>query len=393
MKTKSNYKQPLKKQDKTIKMMPVQNLLIIADSETDSNMYYVTRFLSYDPIVYCRIDGKSYLLLGDMEIDRGKREARVDEVISLSKIKKTVKKKIKKVETTDVVDVFFKEMKAKEFLVPVDFPLRHADELRRLGYTINIKEDPYWLAREVKSPEAIEAIHDCQKAIEAAINRVTAILKKATIRDGKLLFSGGSLTSEFLRSEIATELLSQGYLPKPAIVAGGIQAIDPHNLGYGQLQADQPIIFDIFCRSFDTFYWGDMSRTFVVGQPTKEIQHQYNAVLEAQREALSLIKEGVKGEEVHSRVCKSFEDNNYKTGLIDGRMQGFFHATGHGIGLDLHERPRLFEGEGTLKEGNVVSVEPGLYYVATGGVRIEDVVAVTKEGINNLNSYRNSLVP
>jgi Xaa-Pro aminopeptidase len=271
--------------------------------------------------------------------------------------------------------------------------LKSADELRRLGYTINIKEEPYWPGREVKSPEAIEAIQSCQKAIESALNYVTAILRKTTIRDGKLFCSGEPLTSEFLRSEITLKLLSQGYLAKPAIVAGGLQAVDPHNIGYGDLQADELIIFDIFCRSLDTFYWGDMSRTFVIGKPTREMSQQYNVVLEAQKEALSMIKEGIKGEEVHSRVCKIFEDNNYKTGLTGGRMQGFFHGTGHGVGLDLHERPRLFKGEGPLKQGNVVSVEPGLYYLDIGGVRLEDVVAVTKEGINNLNTYPKSLEP
>ena len=371
--------------------MPTQNLLIIADSETDSNLYYVTKFLTYDPVVYCRVSGKSYLLLDDLDIDRGKKEARVDEVVSLSKIKKGIKKK--KVGTTDVVDAFFKEMKAKEFLVPPDFPLKSADELRRLGYTINIKEEPYWPGREVKSPEAIEDIRSCQKAIESALNHVTVILRKSTIKDRKLLFSGEPLTSEFLRAEIASELLSRGCLAKPAIVAGGMQAVDPHNLGYGHLQADKFIIFDIFCRSLDTFYWGDMSRTFLVGKATGEMRRQYNVVLEAQKEALSLIKEGITGKEVHSRVCRIFEDNKYKTGLIGGRMQGFFHGTGHGVGLDLHERPRLFQGEGPLKEGNVVSVEPGLYYLTTGGVRLEDVVAITKEGINNLNTYPKSLEP
>jgi Xaa-Pro aminopeptidase len=218
-------------------------------------------------------------------------------------------------------------------------------------------------------------------------------LKKAQIKNKKLFYNGEPLTSEFLRLEITLELLKQDYMAKFVTVAGGVQAIDPHNLGSGQLPADEFIVFDIFPRSLNTFYWGDMSRTFVVGEPTKEMDRQYNVVLEAQMEALAMIKEGVAGDEVHLRVCKIFENNNYKTGLIDGRMQGFFHATGHGVGLDLHERPRLMEGEGPLKEGNVVSVEPGLYYVATGGVRIEDLVAVTEKGVDNLNTYRKSWEP
>jgi Xaa-Pro aminopeptidase len=372
-------------------MAASKNLLIIADSEKNSNMYYATRFLIYDPVVYCRIDGKNYLLLSDLDIDRGGKNAKVDEIVSWTNLKKELKQE--NINTTDVLNVFFKEMNAKEFIVPFDFPLEHADELRRLGYLINVKKEPFWPERETKSPQEIEHIRDCQKAIEHTLDHVTGIFKKTDIKEKKLFYNGQPLTSEFMRLEITLDLLKQGFLAKFVTVAGGIQAIDPHNLGYGQLPADEFIVFDIFPRSLDTFYWGDMSRTFVVGTPTKEMKRQYDTVLEAQMEALDMIKEGVAGEEVHSRVCKIFEGNNYKTGLIDGRMQGFFHATGHGVGLDLHERPRLAEGEGSLKEGNVVSVEPGLYYVATGGVRIEDLVAVTKEGIDNLNTYRKSWEP
>ena len=98
----------------------------------------------------------------------------------------------------------------------------------------------------------------------------------------------------------------------------------------------------------------------------------------------SLIKDGASSKNVHNKIVELFEDSGFKTEQINGKPQGFIHSTGHGLGLDIHEPPRISNNEEILKEGHVVTVEPGLYYEKWGGIRIEDVVLVTKEGNVNL---------
>jgi len=201
------------------------------------------------------------------------------------------------------------------------------------------------------------------------------------------VLEGEVLTSERVKRMIAGYLLERDYLAGHAIVAGGEQACDPHEEGHGPLKADQAIIIDIFPRSVATRYHGDLTRTVLRGQASDALRKQYAAVRAAQEEALASIRAGVEGPVVHARVCGLFEAQGFRTGEVGGRMQGFFHGTGHGLGLEIHEPPRVSKVPATLQAGNVVTVEPGLYYPGVGGVRLEDVVLVTEDGCSNLVKY------
>ena len=238
-----------------------------------------------------------------------------------------------------------------------------------------------------KTPEEVRLISDSlrktKKAMELAINMISS----SKIQDGKLFLNGSLLTSEMIKGEINSELSRLGCTASNTIVACGIHSSMPNHRGEGPLFANQPIVIDIFPRSQESGYFGDMTRTVVKGEPSKDLERMYRTVLKGQRLGLSLIRHGAKVKDIHGTILEFFKESGFETGMIDGKQQGFIHSTGHGLGLEIHEPPRVGLTDTILKEGNVITVEPGLYYEKLGGVRIEDVVVVKKGGCVNLTRY------
>jgi len=206
------------------------------------------------------------------------------------------------------------------------------------------------------------------------------------------MYHGAPLTSEKLRSIIDCAILQAGGLAAHTIVAGGKQGCDPHEAGHGQLFANELIIVDIFPRSQKTGYFGDITRTAVRGRASEAQRKLYDTVLRGQMLGFKKIRDGAATAEIHQAILSLFEQEGYKTGRSHGRMQGFFHGTGHGLGLEIHEAPRIgSSSRGVLKAGHVVTVEPGLYYPELGGVRIEDVALVTQRAPRNLTQFEKVL--
>ena len=192
-----------------------------------------------------------------------------------------------------------------------------------------------------------------------------------------------------LRAEIDSAILRAGGLPANTIVAGGDQACDPHERGHGPLYANSLIILDIFPRDAKTGYYGDMTRTVMRGRATEAQRKLWETVKAGQALALKEIKAGVDGLSIHQAIQKLFVDRGYPTEVRNGRRVGFFHGTGHGLGLEIHEYPRLQKV--TLKAGQALTVEPGLYYPGIGGARIEDVVIVERGGCRILSRFPKQL--
>jgi Xaa-Pro aminopeptidase len=118
----------------------------------------------------------------------------------------------------------------------------------------------------------------------------------------------------------------------------------------------------------------------------------YHTVASAQEIALKLITDGASGREVHQKVAEFFDAQEFKSGKHNGRMQGFFHGTGHGVGLEIHEAPRISKASSdTLRSGHIVTIEPGLYYPGIGGVRLEDLANVTRQTPKNLTKFEKVL--
>jgi Xaa-Pro aminopeptidase len=363
-------------------------VLMIAASETDANLYYATRFIAPDPFIFLDIGGTRILVMSDLEMDRARHQSAADKVLSYAELERRARAQGNAAPgTADIVHAVLQDHGIKQLLVPANFPFGHAAKLQALGYQLETKREPFYELRAVKTGEEVGHIEEAQRATEAAVAAAHEALRRSDIRDGTLWLDGAPLTSERIKKLINVALMERDCVAQHTIVAGGDQACDPHDEGSGPLPAHRSIIFDVFPRSARTRYFADMSRTVVRGTASPELRRLYQTVKEAQEEAIGKVRPGADGTAIHQGICDRFEAAGYRTGLVNGRMQGYFHGTGHGVGLDIHEHPRISRNGSILREGEVVTVEPGLYYPGLGAVRIEDMVLVTKDGCRNLTNY------
>ena len=365
--------------------------LIVAPSDTDADMLYATRIFIGDPFIFLQQKGKRILVLSDLEIDRAKKNAKADEFVMFNQLEREVQGKAKKAPPYEkVLAHFLTKRGVKRALVPANFPLSFANEIKRNGIALETSNGLFWPAREKKTAEEIRLLERALRMTETGMKRGMEILKASKLGTGKKLkWSGKTLTSEILRAEIDSAILRAGGVPTNTIVAGGDQACDPHERGFGPLRADSLIILDIFPRDGKTGYWGDMTRTVVRGRASEQQRKLWEAVKAGQTLALKRIKAGVDGMSIHQAITELFERRGFPTEVRNGRRVGFFHGTGHGLGLEIHEYPRLQKV--VLKAGQCLTVEPGLYYPGIGGARIEDVVIVEKAGCRILSKFPKQL--
>lgn len=359
--------------------------LVVAASEKSADIVYPTKFWAPDAFMLLVQNGRSTLMLSDLELDRGRKQARADEIVSMSEFSEAEENKKflgKNPAYGKVLARFLRSRKVRRAEVPADFPLGLAETLRKAGVTLKpVTNGNFWPARERKTPEELALLRRAQKITAVGMARAVEVLAAAEADSKKktLRWGGSALTSERLRSEIDMAVLHAGGAPGDTIVAGGEQACDPHERGSGPLRAGELIILDIFPRDAESGYFGDMTRTVVKGQATDAQRKLYATVQAGQKMALDGLRAGANGVKLHESIKKFFKDEGFPTEKRDGRWVGFFHGTGHGLGLDLHESPR-YNHTKKFQPGQVFTVEPGLYYPGLGGVRVEDVAAVSETG-------------
>jgi Xaa-Pro aminopeptidase len=361
--------------------------LIFASSELSADMLYATGFSVPDPFLYLEQNGKKTILLSDLEIGRGRKEAAVDEVASLSAIQDPLEKRLKKRPTLEqTVTQFLRKRRVKQAEVPADFPLGLAVALREAGIQVTPVDGLFHVAREFKDAAEVKKLEHAIELTEAGLARAYEVLRAAEIKPGrKLIWGGKPLTSEILRAEIGCAILRAGGMPTNSIVAGGDQACDPHHIGSGPLKANSLIILDLFPRDKASGFYGDLTRTVVRGRASTDQRKLWETVLEAEELALRSIAPGKSGKELQDNVKTFFKDRGYPTEEKDGQWTGFFHGLGHGLGLEIHEALRI--GSIEFKPGQVLTVEPGLYYPGVGGARHEDDGIVTETGFKVLSKF------
>jgi Xaa-Pro aminopeptidase len=375
----------------------VDGYLVDAASE-DSDQFYLSGFDAPDPFLTL-YDGNDVRLLFARSLEYARAVEESDATTVQRYVDFEHQSKVDEHGQREAADRvradFLRAHGVDSVAVPPRFPLRTADGLREQGIEVLPDEDgTVTEIRATKTDAEIEHVRTAQKANEAAMERAEHLISAATVDDeGRLRYDGDVLTSERVKEGIEVTLLRHGCALDETIVACGRDAADPHDRGSGPLVAGEPIIVDIFPQDKATKYHADMTRTFCRGDPGDTIREWYDLTQQAKDAALDAVEPGVTGEAVHDAVCDVYEDAGLPTLRSDERAEtGFIHSTGHGVGLDVHELPRVAPGGGELQPGHVITIEPGLYDPEVGGVRIEDFVVVTDDGYENLTDYPEQFV-
>jgi Xaa-Pro aminopeptidase len=367
-------------------------VLLFGESYHHSNIFYRSGFLAPDPVVLVDRGGDDTTLwTSTLEFGRAQKEARVGRVrcseeLGLSDMLK------KAGNEQDAWSLLLQAVCREHGLnaadVDNDFPAIYADRLRAADVDLTPRSDLYRRERRIKTPDELRAIEATENAGMDALQRAIDVIAAAEIRDGLLYRDGRPLSGDDLVLVVESRLLELGCTTTDSICTGGPDSADPHRRTSDVIRAGLPIVLDIFPFDKTTRYWGDMTRTVVRGTPSAEVQRMYDAVKEAQQLGLDMVRPGVNGRDVHYAICDVFKRHGYGSLPAPYRdIQSdarFIHGTGHGLGLEIHEFPRVGDVDCILEVGDVVTVEPGLYDPRLGGIRIEDLVVVTDDGCRNL---------
>lgn len=367
---------------------------MIADSERDANMLYAVGKPLEEPMVYLRVRGRGYAVVGDRELPLARKDITGCRVVSMENcLTQSAGEREEASGLLEAAHVLLRRHRLKKIMVPENFPHGMARELRERKIKIQVSEGPIFPDRACKSAMEVRWISAALMMAEVGLAEGIQALRNSKIgKDGRLSYRNLPLTAEKLRGIINVAILQAGGYCGNTIVACGRQTSDPREQGHGVLRAHQPIVLHVFPRSRKTGYYGDIARTVVRGRASEALRKMFHTVVAAQQIGFEKLKLRTQGHRVHDGVAHYFESEGYRTTRRKGRAEGFVHAVGHGLGLELREFPRLHTNSSDrLRAGHVVTIEPGLYYHGLGGVRLEDVALITGKGPKNLTKFERVL--
>ena len=375
-------------------MKPV---LLLSRGHADADFLYASH-LAVEQALYLRFGpGDDVLVVSTLELDRARRQSRAARIVD--------RKDAGWVEQEDTVaawsDLARGLLAARDVSAVRVSPLLPAaayEALRAAGIEVEIDRRLFLDERRHKSAEEAECIRAAQGAAEAACVEVIGQLAAAEPKaDGWLWLDDAPLTSERLMAAAQAALSQIGYSGAELIVAGSPESALPHFEGAGPIRANAPVVIDICPQGRTSHYHGDLTRTVVAGKAADVVRRMHDACVEALDRAIGLLSDGVNGRDVHRAVCQVLVDRGFGAATDgftgDPAAPRMIHSTGHGVGLEIHEAPPLRDLDWTLREGDVVTVEPGLYLAGLGGLRVEDAGMIVAGGFQNFTGLTRSLDP
>lgn len=351
-------------------------------------MFYALGMRIGDPVFLLDIDGQRVVFLDDRELGVFAEENRSPHLRAESVHPFTDVVRRNKETGSFRAKLAYEIVNASGLLkrtlhVPASFPLDIADHFREKSVHLTVVQEIY-PERRIKTPEEIGVIQNAIERTKKAFEWIEDVLRVSSIEGDRIIYRKEPLTSEFLRKVIDRMLFDDGlFNAEGSIISCGKDAAIPHHPGKGPIRPHQPIIVDLFPRDRETGYFADMTRTYLKGTPSLTLKRMFDAVRAAKEAAIAAVRPGALAKDVHETCVRIFSELGFKT----GKGAGFIHSAGHGLGLEIHEKPNLGLSDERLEEGNVITVEPGLYYPEHGGVRIEDVVVITEGWARNLTNY------
>jgi Xaa-Pro aminopeptidase len=374
------------------------DVLIHADSIRSAEMRHEVPVPVPDPFLYAERNGRRVAVVTSFETERIGRtgiEALPYERFGLDELLADG------MHSNDaVLEVYTRacqELGVADAVVPPSFPLELADHLRANGIEVSVDRELFASRRRRKNELEIAGLRRAQRSCEAALDVGRDLLRRSKVENGGVVLDGEPLTVERIKLDLERVFSAHGCAAEEFIVAHGAQTAVGHDMGSGPILAGEPITFDLFPRDRESGVYSDMTRTYVVGDVSDELREYHRLCRQALELATAATKPGINGFELMKLVCDLFAGHGYPTQLTKqpGEVldSGFFHGLGHGVGLEVHEPPRVSRSGDELVPGDVITLEPGLYRAGYGGVRLEDILIVTDDGAEVVTDYPYELEP
>ena len=371
------------------------DVLIVADTIRSPELRHEVPLAVPDPFLYAEVGGKRSVVVSTLEAGRIRDLGTDLDVLTLEDA--GIDELLKRGLDSYAVDLELnlnacRTLGLAAAVTPAGFPLADADFLRANGIEVSADQLFFDQRRRVKTEHELAGIRRACRAVEAGIAVGVDMLRGASRANGLLTYDGEPLTCERIKLEVERAFGEHGAAAEEIIVSHGAQTAVGHEGGSGPIASDDVVLFDLFPRDRESACYSDFTRTFSLGTPSDELREYHRLAKQALDLAVAAVKPGVKGSDIHRLVCDFFHEHGHKTQLHkeegEALVDGYFHATGHGVGLEVHERPGVGRIESEpLVAGDVIALEPGLYRNGYGGVRLEDLILVTEGGAEVLTTF------
>ncbi|MGY5874574.1 MAG: Xaa-Pro peptidase family protein [Candidatus Thorarchaeota archaeon] len=357
------------------------------------DVYWLTGFRSSDEITVLKNKGEEPVVASSFNaLDRVKQESFVTRTHDMTELVIDLIRAGKRM--IDNPDIVYDNILSNLFTgdvigVPIHLPAHILIAIQTLGYKVKVVTHLFKDARATKSSREIKMIKKAADATMGAIGKMLELIKDTDIGPNKVLMHNGApLTVGVIKMALDHFLLDHhAESAEDVILAIGKKAFDWHYLGVAgdKFKAGVPIIMDVFPRLKNERYIADVTRTFVKGTPSKKVQHMYDSVKAAADACTDTLTAGARIDDVNMACYETLKLHGYDSRRLNPEaVDGMTHGLGHGIGLDVHERPSSYTYDDHYEAGNVMAIEPGVYIKKIGGIRIENDYVVTNRKAKRL---------